>query len=292
MSYVQLYVEGSPVKFAGARLSMDDAKYVVLGVGFDSTSSYSPGSRFAPLYIREASQNIESNSFLGLDIYIEEVPVADIGDLAVVHGDAPASLERVASVVTELVEQGKIPVVIGGEHTITYGIALGYVRAGLKPCLLVFDAHLDLRDEYLGYRYSHASALRRTIEELRPQTVVYVGARAYERSEKEYAESRREIQVIAPLEVLRVGPRNVASRIRRVLSGCDSIHLSFDIDGIDPAYAPGTGTPEPLGLSVFDVFRILGETVDKRFVGMDMVEVNPLVDQGNITSILAARIIQ
>ncbi|MCE4628056.1 MAG: agmatinase [Desulfurococcales archaeon] len=293
MSTIDLYVERAPLRFAGATASLESAAYAVLGVPFDSTSSYRPGSRFAPMSIREASINIESNSLTGAGLFIEEVIISDIGDLAVVHGDPKETLRRVESVVGELAGKGVIPIVIGGEHTITAGVARGLSRAGVRPCLLVFDAHLDLREDYLGCKYGHASAIRLAREAIAPDVTIYVGARAYAREELEYAASLGDsIQIISPVEVKKLGPSAVASHLRNRLSRCESVYLSFDIDALDPAYAPGTGTPEPMGLDAFEVFRILSLVVDERFVGMDLVEVNPLVDKTGVTSVLAARILQ
>ncbi len=292
MSYIDLYVEKTPYKFAGHSVPWNRARYAILGVPFDSTSSYRPGSRFAPARIREASVNVESNSLVGAELYIEQVPIYDIGDLGVVHGDAVQTLKRVEIVVGELRGDDRIPVVIGGEHIVTTGVIQGLRKSGSKPCLLVFDAHLDLRNEYLGYNYSHASTLRRILDTYKPESVVVVGARAYSREEYEYAEERDFIHILHPLQVYKAGPLNVGVTVRRLLSGCDEMYVSIDIDSIDPAYAPGTGTPEPLGLSPLDVLRILQEVVDERLVGIDVVEVNPLVDINDITSILAARLLQ
>jgi len=192
-----------------------------------------------------------------------------------------------------LARRGIIQLAIGGEHTITAGVVRGLVRAGDKPCLIVIDAHLDLRDEYLGCRLGHASAIRRSLEALGDVRVVYLGARAYAREELEYLEINTDrIRVFSPHEFKRLGPRNIASLIKSFTSTCDSMYLSLDIDGIDPAYAPGTGTPEPMGLEVYDVFRIIADVVDQRFIAIDLVEVNPIVDHGNVTSVLAARLIQ
>ena len=293
MPYVDLFVEPNPLRFAGSAISMERAKYIVIGVPFDTTSSYKPGSRFAPSRIREASLNIESNSLSGIGLFIEDVPMTDIGDISVVHGDPVATLDRISKVAEEIARSNKILLSIGGEHTITAGIMKGLASAGRRPCLAVFDAHLDLRDDYLGCRHGHASAIRRAIEAAEPPRILYIGARAYAREELEYAQALRgRVEIIDPLTVRRLGPRNVAARARMHLSQCSETYISFDIDGIDPSYAPGTGTPEPLGLDVYEAFRILSELVDSRLIGADLVEVNPMVDLSGITSVLGARILQ
>ncbi|MCE4625248.1 MAG: agmatinase [Desulfurococcales archaeon] len=291
MSHRQLYMTEPLLAFGGVQRKYDEAEFVVVGVPFDSTSSYRPGSRFAPLKVREASLNIESNSLVGLQLFIEDTPLHDAGDLAVVHGNAEETLERLSLVVKDLIGDEKRILSIGGEHTITAGIAKGLAEAGIRPCLLVFDAHLDLRDEYLGYRFSHASSIRRAMEYLGPDKTVIVGARAYAREEIKYA-AERGVEVIPPQTIVRMGARNIGALVASKLSDCEHVYVSLDIDALDPSYAPGTGTPEPLGLSVGEILRVLEETIDSRLVGADLVEVNPLVDPSGVTSIVAARLLQ
>ena len=294
MAFRELYVVSNPLAFAGVETDYSSAVYTVLGVPFDSTSSYVPGSRFAPTSIREASASIESNSLMGMDSFIEDARIADLGDLAVVHGDPRATLERVARVVSELASDGKIPIILGGEHTITAGVIRGLVDAGRRPCLVVFDAHLDLRDEYLGLRYSHACAIRRALEYVPTAKIAFVGVRAYSRDEAEYVEraGSDRIKVFGSLTMARLGPANVAGRILNHLSSCSEIYVSFDIDAIDPSEAPGTGTPEPLGLRASEALSTLVRLIDDRLIGFDLVEVNPLVDHSRVTSVLAARMVQ
>ncbi len=293
MSLKELYLNPDPYAFSGNSVSYQDSIFVVVGVPFDSTSSYKPGSRFGPRAIREASINIESNGVLAKRSYIESVKIHDAGDIAVVPGDSLETLRRVSAVIGEIVKENKIPIILGGEHTITYGVIKGILLHRPRPCLIVFDAHFDLREDYLGYKYSHASVMRRIIEANLASKIIYLGVRGYEEEEVKFAEEKEgKILYKTPLDIERDGIRNTIMHIRRFLSDCQTVYLSIDIDGIDPAFAPGTGTPEPFGLSPIHVVRIIHGVLDERLTGLDLVEVNPMVDCNDVTSILGARIVQ
>lgn len=278
--------------FGGLETVKERSRYSVIGAPLDATASYRKGQRWAPRSIREASENIESNGYYPRGLYIEEAGVYDEGDIALPHGDAVEAVKRIADVVEEIAAEGRVPVVLGGEHTITLGVLEGLARTGRRPCVVVLDAHLDLRDEYMGERISHATVMRRVLERVHPPLLVYIGARAYDREESNLVESRSGIEALYAWEVERIGPLNAGSRVRNLLSGCSEVYLSIDMDVYDPAYAPGVGTPEPPGLRTREVFRILREIVDERVAGVDLVEVTPHYDCGGVTSILAAKTLQ
>jgi len=283
---LELYVNPSPSCFKGAQSPFTTAKLVVLGVPFDSTSTYRPGSRFAPSAIREASANLESYSWRArLDA--ESVAVHDLGDLAVVHGDVKATLARLERVVAKLSGAGKLPVLIGGEHTVTYGALMGLGR----PALLCFDAHLDLRDEYpLGVKLSHATVVRRVIEAASSSAVFLVGVRAASGEEVEYAE-RKGLRKLTSWEVEELGVVEVARRIREWSASFAKLYVSIDLDVLDPSYAPGVGNPEPEGLKPTTLLELLNLTLDHRVAGLDVVEACPPHDSGGLASIHAAKIL-
>lgn len=286
MSYRELYLIQRPLSFGGAEIGRERSKISVLGVPFDSTTSFRPGQRFAPIKIREASIGMETNAYF-VDGYLEDLPIYDEGDLAIVPGDVKETIERVRRVSAEIFGEGRLLASIGGEHTITIGLVRGARDAGLRPCLLVFDAHLDLRDEYLGTRYSHASTFRRLIEG-GGERIVYVGARAFAREEVELAE-RVGAEIFSPRKIDLMGTANVLSAVKRSLEPCRSVYISIDLDAYDPSFAPGVGNPEPMGLSPKELLPLLASLVDERLVGIDIVEVSPPYDQGDITSVLAAK---
>ena len=283
MSFLDLYT--SPViKFSGIECEFNDADYVVLGVPLDLTSSYRPGSRFAPLAIRESSLNIEDFSFR-TGISLNDLKIHDAGDL---HIDAnmEETLRRLELVTREILGEGKRLVLIGGEHTLTLGSTRGIDR---DFAILCFDAHLDLRNEYLGERICHATVMRRVYEVERVRRMLMVGTRAACREEVAYAEERR-ISFISSHEINSRGIEEISSRINNLLGEEDAIYLSLDVDVLDPAFAPAVQTPEPDGISTYQLLEIISRINLENLVAFDIVEVAPKYDSG-VTAAVAARII-
>ncbi len=285
-----LYLSKASRNYAGLE-SNATSDYVIFGVPFDSSTSYKPGTRFGPDSIRQASASLESNSYFS-DIYLEEIGIDDEGDVVVVIGDINETLNRVSSIVTEIIDEGKIPLMLGGEHTITLGALRGVKKGiGYSPCLIVIDAHYDLRDDYLGLRNGHASVMRRSLEILGSAKVVYIGVRAYSKEEREYALSKTNIETFKPIDIHRMGLLNIASSIKRIVSNCNGIYLSVDMDGFDPSFAPGVGNPEPGGLTVQEGLTLINQLVDERLLGADIVEVSPPFDPNGVTASLAAKLL-
>ncbi len=283
---LELYVNDTSRVF-GCFNPNPNTPFTLIGIPLDVTASYRPGTRFAPAAIRQAACNIEFYSLRsGLDF--EDIGLRDLGDIAISPGVIEDNLERIAKVSHEIIENGSRLIALGGEHLATYGIVKGLVR--FKPCLLYLDAHFDLRNEYLGLRLSHASTLRRIIELLSPGKVFVLGVRAFTKSELEYAE-KHGVKHVNPLQLRLLGLREVARRIRSWMESCETVYLSVDMDVFDPAYAPGVSNPEPEGLDPSTVLDLLYMVLDKRLIGFDVVEVSPPYDHGDITSILAAKIV-
>ncbi len=276
-----LYLNESSRKFAG--FSKPNSPFVILGVPMDITSSFRPGSRFAPSAIRDAAQYIEFFSIrTGVDM--GEIGFNDAGDVILHPSDVEENVKRISEVASYFKDRGKVLISIGGEHTITVGTSRGLE----VDCVLSFDAHLDLRDDYMGYKYDHACVMRRISE--RGVRVFEVGTRAVGRDEIEYANSAG-VPFITSHQVKLVGPREVAKKVSTHFKECKRIYVTYDMDGIDPAYAPGVATPEPEGLDPSTVLDIVSLVVDKRVVGFDVVEVSPPYDPSGITSVLAAKLI-
>lgn len=286
---LELYIVSNPYVFLGVSGDRKRNPLSFVGVPFDSTNSFRSGSRFAPIHIRLASHSLETYSFRS-GLALEENPPVDEGDVAVVHGNAEATLRNVSAIAEELFKVRKIAFV-GGDHIITYGIIKGFLNAiGKPPCVLVLDAHLDFRPDYLGFRYSHACATRRTSEVVGVKNLMVLGFRAV--NSRELKEAREAgLNMVNSYELNRMTLREVISRVRDFLSTCSYTYVSLDMDVIDPAYAPGVSTPEPEGLQPTLVIDLLTNIVDKKTSGLDLVEVNPLVDRGDITSFLAAKIL-
>ncbi len=285
----ELYLNKAPMVFGGEPGGGEDLGFRVIGVPFDSTSSYIPGARFGPSAIREASASLEFYSFRS-EVDLDRYSVEDLGDVAVVHGNAEETVKRVRTVVEGVAVKGLRPVVLGGEHTVSIGSLQALGQAHPDMVVVVLDAHLDLREEYLGYRYSHASTMRRIGERLGFTRLYYLGVRAASGEEVAYARQKG-VSFITPAQLRRLGPREVLRRLQRFVEG-RPFYISVDMDVFDPAYAPGVGTPEPDGLEPWLVLDLVSTLAGlEGFVGMDVVETNPLADAGRTTATLAARLV-
>jgi agmatinase len=214
---------------------------------------------------------------------VESVSIEDLGDLNVLN-DAGATVERVRRVIEEVVEEGMFPIVLGGEHTITYGSSRAFDGAGI----LSFDAHLDLRDEYLGNRLSHATFMRRLCEGLGSERVFEVGVRAVSAEELAFAKENN-LQFLTAHDIERMD-FEVVDRLKGWISRFESLYITFDMDVLDPAYAPGVGNPVPEGLSPTRLLDLLQELCGPRVVGLDVVEVSPGYDSG-LSALQASNII-
>jgi agmatinase len=283
MSYRELFVSPSPV-FTGNQQTFEEAKYVILGVPFDVTSTYRSGARFAPLAIRDASLNLECYSFR-TGVNIEDMKTHDLGDLHVA-GDVELTLGRLALVAQDIFDEGKVPVFIGGEHTIT----LGVTRSLDKDVAVVsFDAHLDLRDDYLGLSVSHTTFMRRIKEDVNPAKILEIGTRAVCKEELDYAKEAG-IDYLTSNQIRKDGVKETAEKIKTALSGYEKVYVTIDMDVLDPAFVPAVPNPEPEGLDTSTLLDLLEAACDRRLVGFDVVEVAPHYDQG-VTAIQAAKVI-
>jgi len=274
-----------PVKpgFGGFEEPYERARVVFVGVPLDVTSSYRAGMRLAPSRIREASTNLETyQPSLGLDVF-ERVGIADLGDLVIVPTDLNATGSRIEGVVRKLREDGKVPVLLGGEHTITYFA----VKAMGEVFLIQLDAHRDLREEYLGDRLCHATVARRVLDFLPEERLLQLGVRSCSKEEADFAREKK-IESYTTEQLLE-DLKGVLARVRAKVSD-SRVYLSLDLDVLDPAFAPGVATPEPGGLSTLDVLKLARELGRLNLCGFDVVELAPPHDDGT-TAFAAARII-
>ena len=269
--------------FSGYSKPLDKSRYVVLGVPYDHTSTYRSGSRFAPRAIRDASLNVETYS-LRTGVDIEHVAIHDAGDLHIVDS-ASETLARLESVTKDLVSARKIPVVMGGEHTITQGVVRALQgRIGVVS----FDAHGDLRDEYGGGKTSHATVLRRITEHVGPEGVLVLGIRALCKEEVEFIREKN-VQTMTPWEIRELGLAKAVEKIREFTKRFQNTYLTIDSDALDPAFAPGVSNPEFNGLTAEELMTLATSVADERMLGFDLVEVCPNFDTG-VTAVAAARI--
>ena len=283
MSYRELFVSPSPV-FSGIQRSFEEAEYVILGVPLDVTSTYRSGARFAPLAIREASLNIETHSFR-TNMDVEDLKIHDLGDLHIA-GEVDETLKRLELVTKDLLKAKKIPIYIGGEHTITLGVMRS---VGENVALVSFDAHLDMRNEYMGLTTSHTTFMRRINEQINPHKILEIGTRAVCKEELDYAK-KSNTQFLTVQRIRRDGVEKTTEKIDTLLADCDKIYLTIDMDVLDPAFAPAVQNPEPDGLDTPLFLDLLGKVCDHRIVAFDLVEVAPHYDKG-VTAIQAAKTI-
>jgi agmatinase len=265
----------------------------VVGVPFDTATSWRPGPRFAPEAIRSASVLLRPwHPGHGVDV-LRTGAVVDAGDVATTPGNAARTTEQVAEALAPLCAAGTAPLVLGGDHTVALGELRAHASAGGPVALLLIDAHADTWDDYYGERIFHGTFLRRAIEQglVDPARSVVAGVRGSLYSPADLEDARALGLELVPIEVLREsGPARFAARVRE-RCGRERVVLSFDIDVVDPSAAPATGTPEVGGLSSVETLEILRALAGIRFAGFDVVEVSPPYDSpAQITSLLAANI--
>ena len=251
--------------------SASHAGPVVFGIPYDGGSSFLRGAALAPRLIREALWSPHSNlsTELHQDLSMPGL-VRDAGDSQVAE-----RLPEVAPVINSIRDSGAVPVVLGGDHSITYCV----LRAFAKPRVLIVDAHPDLYETFEGNRYGHASWCARALEEDLVERVTVVGVRTINPHQQEQA--RRFGVEIIEMRDWEVGVRPALDK---------SVYLSVDIDGIDPAHAPGVSHPEPGGLTPRDVLQLIHAV--PRITGADLVEYNPLRDVNGVTSFLCAKLLK
>jgi len=268
--------------FLAARPGYAEARAVIFGAPLDATVCFRPGTRGGPAAVRAMSYCLEEYSLdQGRDL--RSVAFHDLGDVLLPPGEVQAALARIEAVAVRVCGDGKIPVVFGGEHLITWPVVRAV--AGRHPGLAVvhLDAHADLRAAYLGVDLSHATVMRRIGELLGPENLFHFGIRSADGPEMEAAR------------------RSGAFHRHRVLPGLVEalgalrdrpVYVTLDIDVVDPAFAPGVGTPEPAGVTPQELLDAMRLLAGLPIVGLDVVEVNPAYDPAGITALLAAKVVR
>ena len=279
MSFLDLHMTNSPLIISPNENSKPIA--TIFGVPFDSTHSYKPGCRFGPDAIRDAFNNIEIfQPEFGVDLEVEAI--SDLGNTR--HTVVAAEmLQMVKNVTSELKKQDKQIIILGGEHLITLGSFTCFPK---DTGYVVFDAHYDLRDQYADTKLSHAAYLRRIVEERGSENIVHVGARAFVKEELAFLKEHN----IATVSDKEIRNGNGPKLLKDITSTFDRVYLSVDLDVLDPAFAPGVGNPEAVGISSRELYDLITTLQNKKIVAADVVELNPTYDNGSTASMAAKMI--
>ena len=265
----------------------------VVGVPFDTATSNRPGARFGPEAIRSASISLRPyHPALDIDVFAS-LSLVDWGDLEVIPGNAERTANQIAAGLGPLVESGVVPVVLGGDHSIVLGELRAHAERHGPLALVLLDAHADTWDEYYGERYFHGTPFRRAVEEglLAPERSLMAGMRGPLYSASDLADARElGFDLIGGDELRRMEPADYGRRVRDRV-GEAAAFFSFDVDVIDPAFAPATGTPEVAGLFPHEALALIRSLAGLRFIGFDVVEGAPPYDtRAQTTAALAAAI--
>lgn len=267
--------------FIGCENGYEESGICVFGAPFDSTTSFRPGARFASHAMRYESWGLETYSPYQ-DKDLNDIRVFDCGDLELPFGDPAPALKQIEELSAKIMDDNKIPCMIGGEHLVT----LGAVRAAAERYkdlhIIHFDAHTDLRDEYLGQKLSHASVIRRCHELVGDKKIFQFGIRSGERYEFEFAKEHNTINKfsLAGLEeaILEIGDKPT--------------YFTLDLDVLDPSVFPGTGTPEPGGVAFAELLGAVIKIGKLNIVGMDINELCPVYDQSGASTAVACKILR
>jgi agmatinase len=271
----------------------EHADVAVVGVPFDTATSYRTGARFGPAAIRDQSPLLRRwHPVHGIDVF-GALSIVDGGDLAVTPGNAERTAGQIADGLAPIVAAGAVPLVLGGDHSIVLGELRAHARRHGPLGLVLLDAHADTWDDYYGERYFHGTPFRRALEEglIDPHRSLLAGMRGTLYAASDLDEPRGWGFEIVPAEELRTWtPAEYGRRVRERL-GKGPAYLSFDIDVLDPAFAPGTGTPEVAGLLPHEAIGFLRALAGVAFAGYDIVEVSPQFDgPGQVTALHAAAV--
>jgi agmatinase len=272
----------TPGIFIGADTPYEDAEVIILGIPMDYTVSFRPGTRMGPLSIRNVSIGIEEYSVY-LDRDLSDYAYCDLGDLTLPFGNVEKSLALIEKASRQVMADGKFPIFLGGEHLVTYPLIKPFIDKYPDLRVVHFDAHADLRTDYSGEFNSHATVMRKISEMLGPKRVYQFGIRSGIREEFLFAKEHNHLVTEEVLEPLKA--------VMSELKG-KPIYVTLDIDVVDPAFAPGTGTQEAGGCTSKEIIKAIHTLGELNVVGFDLVEVSPTMDSSERTALLGAKIVR
>lgn len=267
--------------FIGCDNEYNESKIVLFGAPFDSTTSFRPGTRFASSAMRTESIGIETYSPYQ-DLDLEDIPVFDAGDLELTFGNASVTLDTITEFSKKVLEDSKIPFMIGGEHLVT----LGSIRAVAEkyPDLHVihFDAHADLREDYMGEKLSHATVMRRTWEILGDDRIFQFGIRSGEKNEFYWGKDH-----VKTSKFTFFGLEDVIQNLKD-----KPVYFTLDLDVLDPSIFPGTGTPEAGGVTFNELLGAIMKLSPLNIVGLDINELSPVYDHSGTSTAVACKLVR
>ncbi|WP_303673509.1 agmatinase [Vampirovibrio chlorellavorus] len=269
-----------PRSWMGACDTFEEADWVLVGLPYDGTTSFRPGTRFGPEAIRNASWGLETYSPIQ-HAELSQVRYFDAGELEFPQGNRDEILAIIRQNARETLSAGKRWLGLGGEHLVTFPAIEAYVEKYPDLAVLHFDAHADLRDDYLGEKLSHATVLRRVTELIGPERLVQIGIRSGPREEFEWMRQNG---------TLLEKPEDLARGLQRLQGR--PVFLTIDLDVLDPSILCGTGTPEPGGMSFSTFMDWLLPFAGLNFVGADVVELSPHYDASGVSNVVAAKVVR
>lgn len=270
----------------------EELEVALIGVPFDGGTTYRPGPRFGPRHVRVQSAIIRPwNPVLRVNPFAKH-RTADFGDLSINPLSIENTFTRIEEGIASLLQAGVRCVCVGGDHSISLPILRAVAKKHGPLCLIQFDAHNDLWDEYFGSKYSHGTPFRRAFEEglLLDGGVLQIGLRGQVYGEDDFDFARKhKVKMVTAEEFHRKGLRTVQQHLRSFRQ--KPVYVTLDIDCVDPAFAPGTGTPQVGGFTSFQILELVRALRGLNIIGCDLVEVSPPYDTGEITSLLAANLL-
>ena len=269
--------------FIGCDADYEEAKVVLFGAPFDSTTSFRPGARFGSSAIRHESFGLETYS-LYQDKDLEDTKVFDAGDLELCFGLAESALSDIEKTAEEILQDGKLPLLMGGEHLVT----LGAVRAAVKKYpdlhIIHFDAHADLRDDYLGAKLSHACVMRRCQELLGDGKIHQFCIRSGERAEFSFAKEHTDMH---PFSF-----EGLSEVVEELKKKNVPVYFTIDLDCLDSSVFPGTGTPEAGGVSFMELLKAILEVAKTNVIAADVNELAPMLDASGMSTATACKVVR
>jgi len=271
--------------FIACDAAYENAKVVIFGAPFDSTTSYRPGARFGSAAIRHESYGLETYSPY-LDRDLEDINVYDAGDLELPMGSAEKALNDISTMTAEILDDGKLPLMMGGEHLVTLGAFREVLQRYPDVHIIHFDAHADLRDQYLDVRLSHACVMRRCHDLIGDGRIHQFGIRSGERAEFDFARAGH--TDFHPFTF-----DGLDGVVAELASSQVPVYFSIDLDVLDPSVFPGTGTPEAGGVSFDELRKALTKVCQQlNIVAMDVTELAPTLDPSGVSTAVAGKVVR